>query len=618
MRRRPLPTEVLGLDALRHRGPDAQASVLVGGAHLGHTRLDLGGSAGSAQPISDVHDLATLVLDGEVDNHRELRRELEGRGHAFATPSAPEVVLAAYLAWGMAGLARLRGMFALVLHDRRDGNTVLARDPLGLKPLFWARGRDGSVFFASEVGALLACSGVGVDPDLTSVLETLTSRHPFGPNTLYEGVKRLEPGVALVVAPQASAVIRVRFGSVAEEVERHRRAGTAVTPAEVRGRVLDSVARHTPGDGPLGCFLSSGLNSGVLAQVLASRGGVNGGELHAYAVGFEGAVSETSELPAARRLAEELGMRLHPVMLAASDLVALAPWLSGSLDGPFAEPADIALLKLSRRAAQDVQVVLSGEGGDETFGGYPKYAVDGLAGSLGPALRPLHRWLGRRGRLGIAADALSEPNRATRWMRWFANDDAPPALVGALVRAGARPGRALHWVEGRLDAYPEEWTDLQRMQVLDLEGWLPNNLLHRGDYTAMQASLEVRLPLLDLALTPWAVALPDAAKVQRLRGKWALRQAFDDALPRAVLERPKNGFRLPLGEWLASDPGLRGMTRDLLLSPGARLRAWLPARELEALLTPAALARTGGAKLAWTAVCLELWLQAVREQAVAA
>ncbi|WP_102127666.1 asparagine synthase (glutamine-hydrolyzing) [Deinococcus planocerae] len=617
VRRRPSATETLGLAALGHRGPDAQTSALVGSAHLGHARLSIIDLSSGNQPMSDVHGLTTVVFNGEIYNHLELRQELTARGHEFATRSDTEVILAAYLAWGVAGFARLRGMYAFALHDRRDGNTVIARDPFGIKPLFWTRGRDGSVFFASEIGALLGLSGGSTDLDLTSVLETLVSRHPSGLNTLYENVKRVEPGTALVVAPQANAVIHVRFASVTEEVERRRlEAAGGVSPEEVRERVLDSVEHHTLADVPLGCFLSGGLDSSVVAQALVSRGG--GEPLNAYAVGFEGASSEASELPYARMVAEHLGARLHPVTVGAQDFVALAPRLSGSLNGPFSEPADVAMLKLSLRAAQDVKVVLSGEGGDESFAGYPKYAVDGLARPLGPAMRLGSRWLGRRGRLGIAADALSEPGRAARWMRWFANDDAPPSLVGALVGAGARPERARNWVEDRLEGYPRGWSDLQRMQVLDLESWLPNNLLHRGDYTTMQASIEQRVPLLDARLTPWAVALPGRVKIQRLRGKMPLRQAFGDRLPRAVLERPKSGFRLPLGEWLVGDPALRSMSRDLLLSPGARLRGWMSGAELEALLAPAALAQTGGAKLAWTAVCLELWLQAVHSRAVVA
>ncbi|CAM4014282.1 asparagine synthase (glutamine-hydrolyzing) [Deinococcus marmoris] len=616
------PPEALHLGAIRHRGPDAQASVQVGSARLGHARLSIIDLAAGAQPMSDVHGLATIVFNGEIYNHRELHDELQARGQRFATRSDTEVIVAAYLAWGVAGFARLRGMFAAAVYDHRDGSTVLARDPFGIKPLFWARSADGSLGFASELGALFTLPGLRAELDYTSVLDTLTYRHTFGLHTLYAGVQRLEPGTALVVAPRASSAIHVQFSSVTEEVERAVagqagavHTGRSATTDDVRGRVRDSVERHTLADVPLGCFLSGGLDSSVVASLLAQPGGET---VNAYSVGFEGASSERSELPYAELVAKHLGLRLHPVTVGARDFRELAPQLSGSLNGPFSEPADIAMLKLAQRAAQDVKVVLSGEGGDEAFAGYPKYAADAFSSTLGPALSLGQRWLGRRNRLGIAADALSQPDRTARWMRWFANNDAPDSLVSGLLLAGAHPDRARQWVGDRVARYPAGWDDMQRMQVLDLEAWLPNNLLHRGDYTTMQASIEQRVPLLDRELTPWAVALPRQIKVRRMKGKAPLRDAFAHALPREVLDRPKSGFRLPLGEWMTTDPQLSAMTRDLLLSPQAQVRALMDARQLETLLSPATLAQSGGAKLAWTVLNLELWLLAVRAQGVPA
>lgn len=593
--------QALDLGAIRHRGPDRQSSVTLGSARLGHARLSIIDLSSGAQPMSDVDGLVTTVFNGEIYNHLELRAELEARGHRFATRSDTEVILNAYLAWGVEGFGRLRGMFALALFDARSGNTVLARDPFGIKPLFWSRSRDGAVGFSSELGALFTLPGMEARPDFTSILETLTYRHAFGLDTLYEGVQRLEPGTALVVAAQAGAVFHVRFGSVTAEVERCRaeQAGRIPSVQDVRERVRDSVEHHTLADVPLGCFLSGGLDSSVVASLLVRP---DGPPVNAYAAGFESAGSERSELPYAQLVARHLGLNLHPVTVGAADFVALAPRLSGSLNGPFSEPADIAMLKLSLRAAQDVKVVLSGEGGDESFAGYPKYLADGMAGPLGPAMRLGRRLgLGRTDLLGLAP-----------------NNDAPPTLLSGLLMAGARPERARQWVEDRVAAYPAAWSDLQRMRVLDLEAWLPNNLLHRGDYTTMQASVEQRVPLLDRELTPWAVALPRHLKVSRARGKLPLRAAFGPALPREVLERPKSGFRLPLGEWLTSDAALRAMTHDLLLSPSAQLRSLMDRGELSGMLRPQALGTTGGAKLAWTAVNLELWLQAVRAGAVVA
>ncbi|WP_099749643.1 asparagine synthase (glutamine-hydrolyzing) [Deinococcus sp. UR1] len=595
------PGQALDLGAIRHRGPDRQSSVTLGSARLGHARLSIIDLSSGAQPMSDVDGLVTTVFNGEIYNHLELRAELEARGHRFATRSDTEVILNAYLAWGVEGFGRLRGMFALALFDARSGNTVLARDPFGIKPLFWSRSRDGAVGFSSELGALFTLPGMEARPDFTSVLETLTYRHAFGLDTLYEGVQRLEPGTALVVAAQAGAVFHVRFGSVTAEVERCRAAQAGRIPSvqDVRERVRDSVEHHTLADVPLGCFLSGGLDSSVVASLLVRP---DGPPVNAYAADFESAGSERSELPYAQLVARHLGLNLHPVTVGAADFVALAPRLSGSLNGPFSEPADIAMLKLSLRAAQDVKVVLSGEGGDESFAGYPKYLADGMAGPLGPAMRLGRRLgLGRTDLLGLAP-----------------NNDAPPTLLSGLLMAGARPERARQWVEDRVAAYPAAWSDLQRMRVLDLEAWLPNNLLHRGDYTTMQASVEQRVPLLDRELTPWAVALPRHLKVSRARGKLPLRAAFGPALPREVLERPESGFRLPLGEWLTSDAALRSMTHDLLLSPSAQLSSLMDRGELSGMLRPQALGTTGGAKLAWTAVNLELWLQAVRAGEVVA
>jgi asparagine synthase (glutamine-hydrolysing) len=220
-------------------------------------------------------------------------------------------------------------------------------------------------------------------------------------------------------------------------------------------------------------------------------------------------------------------------------------------------------------------------------------------------------WLRRRGRIGIAAHALAEPRRGARWLRWFQNDAVPEPIIAALVGEGAEPDRALSWVEGRVGSYPQAWSDLQRMQMLDLESWLPNNLLHRGDYTTMQASLEQRVPFLDAELTPWAVALPDRMKIKGVTGKLALRGAFASHVPRQVLERPKSGFRLPLGEWLAGKTAVRAMIHDHLLNPNAFVAGLLGRREIEDMLSPRKLGTTGGAKLAWTTLCLELWLASI-------
>lgn len=595
----------LDLKSIRHRGPDGRGQQRVGSALLGHTRLSIIDLGGGAQPMTSVDGAATIAFNGEIYNYRELRADLAARGVRFATNSDTEVVLATYLAGGIPALERLRGMYAFAIADLRDGSTVLARDPFGIKPLFF-HCDAGVVSFGSEQAAVLGLLDRPCEIDRTSILETLIQRYPTGSHSLYLGVQRLEPGSALVRAPDGGIRFE-QFATIAGAVEHERSLGPRWDRDSVRSRVADTIEHHTIADVPLGCFLSGGLDSSIVVQQMAARASE---PVRAYTVSFESGGGEQSELPYAEAVADHVGARLTVVPVSGDDFAELAPRLSGTLNGPFPDPADVAMLRMSLVAAQDVKVVLSGEGSDEAFAGYPKYAFDRYAG-LVPGWLPRALPLDRLKRAGIALEALAENDRARRWMGWFQNADAPASLVDSLVEDGADGGRALAWTSQRIASYPTEWSDMQRMQVLDLESWLPSNLLHRGDYTTMQAPLEQRVPFLDRAFTPWAVALPDAAKVTRWRGKQALRQAFADALPPAITARGKSGFRLPLGSWLSAEGKLRQLANDLLTAPDARLGTWMAAPELRAILSPARLATTRGAKLAWTALSIELWLRSL-------
>ena len=595
----------LDLGPIAHRGPDGRGQQRVGAALLGHTRLSIIDLGGGAQPMTSVDGAATIAFNGEIYNYRELRADLVARGVRFATNSDTEVVLATYLTGGIPALERLRGMYAFALADLRTGETVLARDPFGIKPLFFHRDA-GVVTFASEQAALLSLLGRALEIDRTSLLETLIQRYPTGSHSLYLGLQRLEPGSALVCAPDG-AIEFEQFASVASAVEHERSLAPRWDRDSVRERVADTIAHHTIADVPLGCFLSGGLDSSIVAQQLAQKASE---PIRAYTVSFDSSGGERSELPFAQAVADHVGARLTVVPVSGDDFAELAPQLSGTPSGPFPDPADVAMYRMSLVAAQDVKVVLSGEGSDEAFAGYPKYAFDRYA-ALVPEWLPRALPLDRLKRAGIALEALAENDRARRWMGWFQNADAPASLVASLAEDGADCGRALSWTERRIASYPREWSDMQRMQVLDLDSWLPNNLLHRGDYTTMQASLEQRVPFLDRRFTPWAVALPDAAKVARWRGKQALRQAFADQLPPAVTARQKSGFRLPLGAWLSTPGKLQQLANDMLAAPEARLSTWMSAPELRAILSPARLATTKGAKLAWTALSIELWLRSL-------
>jgi asparagine synthase (glutamine-hydrolysing) len=612
--------------SIGHRGPDSSGQVQLhqtgstgsgstgsGSTRLGHLRLSIIDLEGGLQPMTDTHGLATIVFNGEIYNFLELRHELESLGHVFKRRSDTEVILDAYLEWGTAAFARLRGMFAVAIYDHRRNETVLARDAFGIKPLYYLE-RSGELLFASEIaGVASMMSGSELKLDMDSVFESLTQRYPVGEHTLYQEIKRLEPGTAMVVQPDGSVRRRERFIKLEDLIESHREQLANLPYATLkemtRERVEDSATHHMIADVDLGCFLSGGLDSSIVASLMAAR---TGKQVNAYAIGFH-SQSESSELPFARDAAKRAGVNLTEILLSAEDFTTIMPKLSGTLNGPFSEPADVAMYRLSQIAARDVKVVLSGEGADESFAGYPKYAFDGLADRYGWAARLGRGALGRKSRIGIAIDALAEPDPVRRWRRWFANDSVPAGLLTALERQGVDTNRAERWTRTRTARYPSTWTNLQRMQLLDLESWLPNNLLHRGDYTTMQSSLEQRVPLLDLELTPWAIALPTSAKIQRRTGKAVLRDAFRDQLPNSVLERAKSGFRLPLGEWLRQDKQLSSLLHDHLDANSAQLRTWLGGTDLSNLTSDQTLSSTGGAKLAWTALGLELWLKSVAQ-----
>lgn len=602
------PRRKLDLASIRHRGPDGAGYVEFENGLLGHTRLSIVDLSTGAQPMSDETHSATIVFNGEIYNYALLRDELKARGRAFRTGSDTEVILNVYLEWGIEGFRRLEGMFAFAIRDHRDDSIVLARDPFGIKPLFIATD-DKGMYFGSEIGAVLETFGLRFPVDHTSVYETLTHRYPIGEHTLYEGVRRLEPGTALRVSRWAASCVRERFFCLRSEIETQRDAATAATADEVRAKVAQSVARHCIADVEVACFLSGGIDSSIVTA-LAAAGASR--ELKAYTAGFSGARSERSETAQAAELTATINASLTAVEVEPKDFAILSQRLSGTLNGPFPDPADIAMLKLSARAAAEVKVVLSGEGADEAFAGYPKYSADRYARLLRPLALLADEGFRRRGKLGIVANALAAADPGERWLRWFDNDQPLAALTRSLVEEGADVARGVAWVREKIGAYPREWTNVQRMQSLDLELWLPNYLLHRGDYTTMQASLEQRVPFLDIELTPWAVALPDRLKFRAASGKAILRDAFRARLPATTARRRKSGFRLPLQEWLRGDNLLRDAVWDRLGSCRSAIRDYMGTAGVEKLLSDRSLSTTGGAKLVWTAYCLDLWFEAVR------
>ncbi|KAA2214302.1 asparagine synthase (glutamine-hydrolyzing) [Teichococcus oryzae] len=539
--------------ALAHRGPDGAGHHVSANVALAHTRLAIIDLAGGDQPL--FAGPAALVGNGEVYNYRELR-ELNQLGCATGSDCEPPLHL--YRRDGMAFADTLRGMYALAIHDRVARQVVLARDPFGIKPLYTAE-VAGGIAFASEPQALLAAGLVQPRLRAESRAELLQMQFTTGAETIFEGINRVLPGESICISD----------GSV---TERRRRAAlseggpVAATEEEALARFgaafRDSVEMHQRSDVPYGMFLSGGTDS---AAVLAMMARLNEAPVRAFTAGFDvpGAADERERAAAFARAA---GARHATVMVSEHDVWRHLPEIVGAVDDPAADYAIIPTWFLARRARQEVKVVLSGEGGDEILGGYGRYRA---------AMRPW--WLGGKAPRTRGAfdrlDVLRQP--PTGWRDGVAAAEAAVAL----------PGR----------------TRLMAAQALDVADWLPNDLLIKLDRCLMAHGVEGRTPFLDPAIAEAAFRLPDSLKVRGHAGKWLLREWLARNFPAADPHKPKQGFTVPVGAWIAAQGGKLGPL--VAAQPGVAEIA-RPDR-VEALFKAAAGKREGFA--AWHLLFYALW-----------
>lgn len=533
--------------ALGHRGPDGDGFHVEAGLALGHRRLAIVDVAGGAQPMASEDGRFVVVFNGEIFNHAALRRELEAAGHRFRTRSDTEAILHGWREWRAGCLNRLVGQFAIAIWDRDRAELTLARDPLGEKPLHYAWLADGTLAFASEIGALLRVPGVSQGLDPVALDDVLALGYVPDPATIYRDIRQLPPAHGLTLR-------RGEAGRPAPR--RYWRLPTAAAaaptdpPAALRARLAQSVEARLMSDVPLGAFLSGGLDSGA---VVALAAGARGSPLDTFTIGFPGPGDERG---AAAEVAAKVRAR-HRAEQGSADYLGAAREVAAIFGQPFGDHSAVPTLAVCRLARRHVTVALSGDGGDEVFAGYRRYRfhllVEGIRRHL-PA--PLRRRV-----IGGLARAYPKLDRAPRWLR-AKNTLTELSLDSALgyyatvnrVQAGRR--RALfsreqreavdgHDPAARFVALMDECDPedaLLQAQYADLHTYLPGDILTKVDRTSMAVSLEVRPPLLDPALVAWGLALPAAWKIHDGRGKHVLRQAVAGDLPPAILQRPKQGF----------------------------------------------------------------------------
>lgn len=613
----------VSLRTIAHRGPDdsgvwANASAGVGLGHVRLSILDL--SSLGHQPMESIDGQVVIAFNGEIFNFRELRDDLEARGYSFRGHSDTEVLLQLYIADGEAMLPRLNGMFAFAIWDARRQALFVARDDMGVKPLYFTQTTQG-VLLASEMKALLPFPGVSRQINPVALRDHLTYLWASAPQTMLAGVFKLPPGDALLV--QGGRITRQWHWADNPALQPIMVRSDAVAIAQVREAVRTAVQRQMVADVSVGAFLSGGLDSS--AVVALARQAVPETRLQCFTIAMDAAGEQqegiVSDLPYARAVAAHLDVDLHVVQASpamADELVNMV-W---HLDEPQADPAALNTLFISRLAREKgIKVLLSGSGGDDIFTGYRRhYALQterywaglphGLrAGMAGLARQlPTGTVLGRRVRKALSYADLDGDARIASYFQWLDNAWVDRLLTPDLRAASRRPEPLV----ASLAELPDSVPRLNRMLYLECRHFLTDHNLNYTDKMSMAAGVEVRVPLLDPDLVRLAFSLPLNQKQRGRQGKWVLTEAMRGILPDQVLNRPKTGFGAPLRQWLRGP--LRALLNDTLSSSALRRRGLFDPVGVQQLIVDDAAGRVDGSYALLALLCVELWCQRFIDQ----
>jgi asparagine synthase (glutamine-hydrolysing) len=582
---------------LVHRGPDADGTLVDGPVALASRRLSIIDLETGDQPIANEDGTVHVIQNGEIYNYRELRAELERAGHRFTTQSDTEVLVHLYEEHGDGFAERLRGMFAIALWDAPRRRLVLARDAFGIKPLYYCED-NGDLLFASELRALPRG-----EVDLEALDAFLAFNSVPGPLSIFRGTRKLPPGHVLVW--QDGKVELSRFARPAPvTAEDVRREDEDELAEELRARLRDSVRAHLIADVPVGVLLSGGVDSGLLAALAAQE---SGDAVHTFSIGFE--ESSFDELEDARTVATEYATN-HRELVLRPDAALLLPALAEAFDEPFADSSALPTYLVSELAASHVKVALSGEGGDELFGGYYTYAADLLAlrvGRLAPLARPVVD------RLPSSSGKASFDYKAKRFVRGAAlppleRHHAWKEIFSPELRAEltGRPqsGDPVDLLRARF-AETEGAELLARLQDVDLGTYLVDDLLVKTDRASMAHSLEARVPYLDPLVAGLAQALPTKLKVSGLRKKRLLRKAAAPLLPRRIVYGRKRGFAIPAAAWLRGE--LEPFARDVLSPDTLRRQGYFRPEPVTKLIDRHVAGEEDLSRQLWGLLAFTLW-----------
>ena len=566
-------------ESQHHRGPDEVGVHVEPGVGLGHRRLSIIDLSTGQQPLYNEDHSVCVVFNGEIYNYRELIPELTALGHVFRTRSDTEVIVHAWEAWGEACVTRFRGMFAFALWDRNRETLFLARDRLGVKPLQYAVLPDGMLIFGSELKSLLAHGGLARDIDPCAVEEYCALGYVAEPRTIFRGALKLAPACTLALRrgqplPQPREYWNVQFTCDST-------LGIDDACAELDERLRESVRLRMISEVPLGAFLSGGVDS---SAVVATMAGLSSTPVNTCSIAF--ADPAFDEAAFAQIVATRYGTN-HRVEQVASDDFDLIDTLAGIYDEPYADSSAIPTYRVCQLARKHVTVALSGDGGDESFGGYRRYRLHLMEERMRSAFpqtlrRPVFGLLGR------AYPKLDWAPRAVRAKTTFESlaRDAVGAyfhsvsILRAPMRARLFSGALKSQLQGydaldvfRRHAARTDTSDpLALVQYLDLQTYLIGDINTKVDRASMAHSLEVREPLMDHSLVEWLATLPSSLKIRGQEGKYLLKKAMEPRLPQEILYRPKMGFAVPLARWFRGP--LKERVRDAVLGPSLAATGW--------------------------------------------
>lgn len=586
--------------AIEHRGPDDRGILYAPPAFIGMQRLSIIDVEGGHQPIHNENKSVWVVFNGEIYNYRELRKDLESKGHRFYTHSDSECIVHAYEEYGEECFARFRGMFAIAIWDQNNSRLVLARDRLGKKPLYYAH-VNGSLVFGSELKSLLLVPGVG-----SGVLDEAVRAYAiFGyvptPMSIFSDIQKLPPGCSLRYA--GDRITTRRYWSLTY-LPKWRG-----SDEKLEERLLDlleeSVRIRLVSDVPFGAFLSGGLDSSVVVALMARN---MSRPVKTFSIGFQEATY--NELGDARRVAQHFGTDHHELIVE-PQAVALVEKLAWHFDEPFADSSAIPTYLVSEMASRHVKMVLSGDGGDECFAGYEryeKYALIELMRKLSP--RSLSRGLGLAGRAVPGA-----MGRRLQWLGERIGLSYPDDYLSSVALSTPKLADALLGLEGSSgDSYGvvadhfrdiDELDPLDRVMKGDVSSYLLDDILVKVDRMTMANALEARAPLLDHALVEFSARLPVSLKMRAFKGKYLLRRVARHLLPESVLKKKKQGFAIPLAEWFRTS--LRSMIEDVVSSQTFRERGIFDVETVRKCLGAHVLGEADHSEQLWQILTFELW-----------